>query len=39
MKQYQVVIFQEKGIATLLLGAGKIDPVTFTSFLNSHAQQ
>lgn len=38
MKTYKVVIFQERGFMTILLGAGKIDPIKFADFLNSHAK-
>lgn len=38
MKTYKVAIFQEKGLATLLLGAGKMDPIKFADFLNLHAK-
>lgn len=39
MKNYKVVIFQERGLATLLLGAGKMDPMKFADFLNIHAAE
>ena len=39
MKEYKVGIYQEGMFGSLLLGASKVDPQRFGSFLNSHAQQ
>lgn len=37
MKEYQVVIYQEGMLGSLVLGASKVDPVRFAEFLNEHA--
>ena len=37
--EYQVVIYRESGLASLLFGAAKVDPVKFSDFLNSHAKE
>lgn len=37
MKQYQVVIYQEGALGSLLLGQSKVDPERFAEFLNRHA--
>jgi hypothetical protein len=39
MKEYKVVIYQEGMLGSLILGASKVDPIRFTSFLNSNAAQ
>ena len=39
MKEYKVVIYQEGMLGSLILGASKVDPVRFTSFLNNNAAQ
>jgi len=39
MIQYKVVIYQEGMLGSLLLGQSKINPVRFTEFLNTNAQQ
>ena len=39
MKEYKVVIYQEGMLGSLILGAAKVDPVRFTSFLNNNAAQ
>lgn len=38
MKNYRVAIFQEKGFLTYFFG-GKIDPIRFAEFLNTHASE
>ncbi len=37
MKEYKVVIYQEGLLGSLLLGQSKVDPVRFSEFLNSNA--
>jgi len=39
MTQYKVVIYQEGMLGSLLLGQSKINPIRFTEFLNTNAQQ
>lgn len=39
MKEYKVVIYQEGMLGSLLLGASKVDPVRFTTFLNKNAKE
>ncbi len=39
MKQYKVILYREKILGSLLLGASKINPVRFTEFLNANAQE
>ena len=38
MKEYKVVIYQEKMLGSLILGQSKVDPVRFSQFLNSNAE-
>ena len=38
MKEYKVVIYQEGMLGSLVLGQSKVDPVRFSEFLNSNAQ-
>lgn len=38
MKQYQVVIYQESGLSSILFGAAKVNPVKFSQLLNEHAR-
>lgn len=37
MKEYQVVLYQEGALSSLLLGAANADPLKFSTFLNNHA--
>ena len=37
--QYKVAIFMEKALGNLLLGAGKVDPIKFSEFLNKNGIQ
>lgn len=37
MKEYKVVIYQEGLLGSLVLGQSKVDPVRFSEFLNSNA--
>jgi len=39
MKQYKVVIYQEGMLGSLFLGASKVDPERFSTFLNKNAAQ
>lgn len=39
MKEYQVVVYQEGMLGSLLLGASKVDPSNFSEFLNKHAKK
>jgi len=39
VKQYKVVIYQEGMLGSLLFGSSKVDPVRFTTFLNTQASQ
>ena len=39
MHQYKVVIFQEAGFFTVIMGQGKMDPIKFGNFLNLHANE
>lgn len=36
--EYQVVIYQESGLSSLLLGNGKVDPIRFANLLNMHGE-
>jgi len=38
MSEYKVVIYQEGMLGSLVLGSSKVDPVRFTNFLNSNAE-
>ena len=38
MKEYDVLVYQEGMLGSLVLGASKVDPVKFTRFLNARAQ-
>ena len=37
MIEYKVVIYQEGMLGSLLLGGSKVNPINFTTFLNSNA--
>ena len=37
MVEYKVIIYREGALASLFLGAAKINPVKFTDFLNQNA--
>lgn len=39
MKEYQVVVYQEGMLGSLVLGASKVDPENFSDFLNKHAKK
>lgn len=39
MKEYQVVIYQESMLGSLMLGESKVDPTKFTRYLNEYAKQ
>ncbi|MFT4561071.1 MAG: hypothetical protein ACI9BW_000811 [Gammaproteobacteria bacterium] len=39
MNEYKVVIYQEGMLGSLLLGQSKVNPLKFTEFLNSNAQE
>ncbi|MDP2653275.1 MAG: DUF4177 domain-containing protein [Candidatus Omnitrophota bacterium] len=39
MKEYKVIIYQEGVLGSLILGQSKVDPVRFSSFLNSQAAE
>lgn len=39
MKEYQVVIYREGMLGSLVLGESKVDPENFTDFLNEHARK
>jgi len=39
MKEYKVVIYQEGVLGSLILGQSKVDPIRFSEFLNSNAQE
>lgn len=39
MKEYKAVIYQENALSSLLFGTAKIDPVRFSTFLNTNAKQ
>jgi Domain of unknown function (DUF4177) len=39
MKEYKVIVYREPLLGSLLLGESKVNPVKFTEFLNSNAQQ
>lgn len=36
--EYKAIIYQEGMLGSLLLGGAKVDPVKFSNFLNSNAQ-
>ncbi len=36
---YKVVIYQEGMLASMFLGAAKVDPVKFSEFLNANARE
>jgi hypothetical protein len=38
MFEYQVLVYQESTISAFLAGGGKVDPVRFSTFLNTHAR-
>lgn len=38
MTEYKVVIYQEGMLGSLVLGSSKVDPIRFTNFLNSNAE-
>ena len=38
MLEYKVVIYQEGMLGSLLLGESKVNPVKFSEFLNTNAQ-
>nr|VFJ46877.1 MAG: protein of unknown function (DUF4177) [Candidatus Kentron sp. FW]VFJ48903.1 MAG: protein of unknown function (DUF4177) [Candidatus Kentron sp. FW]VFJ66341.1 MAG: protein of unknown function (DUF4177) [Candidatus Kentron sp. FW] len=38
MVEYKVVIYREGILGSLFLGSSKVDPVKFTDFLNSNAE-
>lgn len=38
MKEYQVVVYQESMIGTLMLGQSKVDPAKLAEFINNHAR-
>ena len=38
MREYKVVIYQEGMLGSLVLGSSKVDPVRFSTFLNSNAE-
>ena len=38
MKEYKVVIYQEKMLGSLILGQSKVDPIRFSEFLNANAE-
>ncbi|HID91658.1 TPA: DUF4177 domain-containing protein [Candidatus Gracilibacteria bacterium] len=37
--EYQVVIFAESALGSILLGSSKVDPIKFAEFLNIHAKE
>ncbi|NPA28466.1 MAG: DUF4177 domain-containing protein [Epsilonproteobacteria bacterium] len=37
--EYNVVIYQESALGSLVLGSSKVDPVRFSEFLNEHAKE
>jgi len=37
--EYKVVIYQEGMLGSLLLGGSKVNPIKFSEFLNSNAEQ
>ncbi len=39
MKEYKVVIYQEGMLGSLFLGESKVNPLKFTDFLNSNAEE
>lgn len=39
LKEYKVVIYQEGLLGSLVLGQSKVDPVRFSDFLNSNADE
>ncbi len=39
MKEYKAVVYREGALGSLFLGASKINPVRFSEFLNSNAQE
>ncbi len=39
LKEYKVVIYQEGLLGSLVLGQSKVDPVLFSDFLNSNADE
>lgn len=39
MKEYKVIVYREKLLSSLFLGASKIDPIRFTNFLNINAAE
>jgi hypothetical protein len=39
MFEYKVVIYQEGMLGSLFLGQSKVNPVKFSEFLNSNAQE
>lgn len=36
--EYKAIVYQESMLGSLLLGGAKVDPVRFSEFLNSNAQ-
>ena len=38
MKEYKVILYREGLLGSVVLGASKVNPVKFTDFLNSNAQ-
>lgn len=38
MKEYQVVVYQESMLGTLMLGQSKVDTAKLAEFLNNHAR-
>lgn len=38
MKEYKVVVYQEGFIGSLFLGQSKVNPIRFSEFLNSNAE-
>lgn len=39
MKEYQVVIYQEGMLSSLMFGQSKVDPERLAEFLNKHARE
>ncbi len=37
--EYKAIIYKESLFSSILLGSAKVNPITLTSFLNSHAEQ
>lgn len=37
--EYQIVIFSESALGSILLGSSKVDPIKFSEFLNIHAKE